>query len=60
MGVTQIKECYRFKDGQILVESDEYSGRPMSRTLETIKKIWRLVMEEHQITIGEMGISYGS
>lgn len=49
MSATQIKEWYHhFKDGRISVDSDECSGRPSaSRNLETIKKLQKLVMEDH-------------
>jgi hypothetical protein len=41
MGVTQIKEWFdRFKDGRMLVDSDQRSGRPStSRNADEIDKV---------------------
>lgn len=48
---TQIKEwCHCFEDGRMPVESYEHSGRTStSRNIETIEKMWWLLMEDCQI-----------
>jgi hypothetical protein len=54
MGVTQIKEWFNhFKDGRMLVDSDQHSGR-LSTSRNVIDKVLILIMEDCRLTIREI------
>jgi transposase len=66
LGVTQIEKWFnRFKDGRLLVDSDQHSGRPStSQNADVIDKVRTLMMEDRCLTVreiaDEVGISRGS
>lgn len=60
MSTMYIQEWYnRCKDGQTSVESNEWSGRPLTnKNPETVEKVHQLPMEDHRIIIKRMKMKW--
>jgi hypothetical protein len=55
-----LKSLIRFKDGRILADSDQLSGRPSTnRNADVIDKVWIFIMEDRHLTLWEIADEVG-